>query len=105
MGKTEFLMGRKDKILFNLGLIPSQGSIIETANGKILKVVYPFGRFGPLPGSQWKVKFQDTEIVCLSYKLYIPDDFDFMKGGKLPGLGGGKGNTGGDVPNGFDGWS
>jgi hypothetical protein len=46
-----------------------------------------------------------VETAFLEYKLFIPPDFDFVKGGKLPGLGGGRGNTGGKIPTGSDGWS
>ena len=41
----------------------------------------------------------------MSYRVRFEDGFDFVKGGKLPGLIGGTGNTGGNRPNGSDGWS
>jgi hypothetical protein len=40
-----------------------------------------------------------------SYWLKLPDNFDFVLGGKLPGIGSNKPNTGGNKPNGYDGWS
>jgi hypothetical protein len=102
--KSAFLMGNIDKILFSLG-ISSYSSVVESNTGNILKVRYPANRFGSLPGAQWKVDFEKSDSVLLSYKLFVPSDFDFVKGGKLPGLAGGKGNMGGEVPTGHDGWS
>jgi hypothetical protein len=41
----------------------------------------------------------------LRYYVRFPADFDFVKGGKLPGLYGGAGNRGGVQPTGSDGFS
>jgi hypothetical protein len=43
--------------------------------------------------------------ATLSYRVRFPVDFPFMRGGKLPGLYGGKGNGGGRIPDGTDGFS
>jgi len=45
------------------------------------------------------------EDLYVRYRLRFGEGFDFVKGGKLPGLFGGEGNTGGGVPDGTDGWS
>ena len=45
------------------------------------------------------------EELYVSYRLRFDEGFDFVRGGKLPGLFGGEGNVGGDVPDGSDGWS
>ncbi len=45
------------------------------------------------------------EELYVSYRLRFGEGFDFVMGGKLPGLFGGEGNVGGDVPDGTDGWS
>lgn len=45
------------------------------------------------------------DAVWLSYDLRLPVNFPFVHGGKLPGLAGGKANTGGNIPNGYDGFS
>ena len=37
--------------------------------------------------------------------MQFAEGFDFVKGGKLPGLFGGEGNTGGGIPTGMDGFS
>lgn len=41
----------------------------------------------------------------LRYMVRFPLGFDFVRGGKLPGLYGGAGNSGGRIPNGRDGFS
>ena len=45
------------------------------------------------------------EQLFLSYRVRFEHGFDFVRGGKLPGLFGGRGNAGGQVPDGRDGWS
>ncbi len=81
--------------------------IIAADNDKFLRVAYPKGSVGPSEGgAQWLVEFDDSyDELYLSYKVRFGPNFDFVKGGKLPGLFGGEGNTGGDKPNGKDGWS
>ncbi len=46
-----------------------------------------------------------VEHALLSYRVRFPSDFDFVRGGKLPGLYGGVGNSGGKIPDGTDGFS
>lgn len=56
--------------------------------------------------SQWKLYFGGShEEMFLTYRIRFDDNFDFVRGGKLPGLAGGAANTGGNKPNGTDGWS
>jgi len=75
--------------------------------GRSLRVTYPEGCVGPFEcGGQWVVHFEPShEVLYLSYRVRFGEGFDFVRGGKLPGLKGGHGNTGGDVPDGTDGWS
>ena len=55
---------------------------------------------------QVKVLFgRSYEELFVSYRVRFGRDFDFVLGGKLPGFFGGTGNTGGQVPDGMDGWS
>ncbi len=57
-------------------------------------------------GAQWKLLLDASyEQLFVSYWIRFDDDFDFVKGGKLPGLMGGTANTGGDKPNGTDGFT
>ena len=46
-----------------------------------------------------------TRAACLSYNLWLPPDFQFNKGGKLPGLFGGDGPAGGKDVDGTTGFS
>lgn len=56
--------------------------------------------------SQWQLDFdQGYEELFLTYRIRFDENFDFVRGGKLPGLAGGAANTGGNKPNGTDGWS
>jgi hypothetical protein len=81
-----------------------------------LRVQYPKGsasptvhrdRGVPLGGTQFQAKLgiPAQESLRLSYYVRFSEGFDFVKGGKLPGLFGGTGNTGGDIPDGEDGFS
>jgi hypothetical protein len=82
---------------------------------KVLRINYPAGsasptvtrQGAPAGGTQFYATLQRSpqERLHLSYFLRFSKNFDFVKGGKLPGLYGGKGNSGGDIPNGFDGFS
>ena len=53
---------------------------------------------GQLPGGP-------TDRLFLRYFVRFASDFDFVKGGKLPGFYGGTNISGGNVPNGTDGFS
>lgn len=101
----KFLWGKLDQLRFYLSKRSTFTTIERIDDTPVIKVFYPAERFGPLPGTQWKAVFESVETAFMEYKVFIPPDFDFVKGGKLPGLGGGQGNTGGKVPNGRDGWS
>jgi hypothetical protein len=46
-----------------------------------------------------------ADAASLSYCLRLPTGFDFVKGGKLPGLFGGTVTSGRHIPDGTDGWS
>lgn len=77
-------------------------------SGHSLRVLYPAGQIGNgflfrSSFSKWGIPAQDS--LYIRYYVKFEPGFDFVKGGKLPGLGGGDGNTGGHKPNGKDGWS
>lgn len=59
----------------------------------------------PLGGASFYVSLDGREASCLHYRVRFPDGFDFVKGGKLPGLFAGKAPTGGEKVTGRDGWS
>ena len=91
------------------GVDDGRVSIVETDDGQnlALSVLYPQGEYGTSnTGGQWKLLFDEShDAIRLSYRLRFESPFDFVKGGKLPGLIGGEGNTGGGIPDGTDGWS
>ena len=72
-----------------------------------MRVSYPEGGVGTQAGgAQFKVPLPGSyETLTISYRVRFGEGFDFVKGGKLPGLCGGECNTGGDVPDGTDGFS
>jgi len=84
--------------------------------GKVMRVQFPRGSYDPgtmrrlkLPmgGAGFKAAVLAEGRTCafLAYVIRFPEGFDFVKGGKLPGLFGGKGNSGWHVPTGYDGFS
>jgi hypothetical protein len=81
----------------------------EAYRGKALKLHYPARAFScknPKTCANWKPKLGgEFKQITYSYKLKLANNFDFVLGGKLPGVGGGIANTGGHKPNGKDGWS
>jgi hypothetical protein len=74
---------------------------------RAIRVHYPQGAVGPRAGgAQWLCALpRGAEALSLAYSLRFGEDFDFVLGGKLPGLAGGSANTGGTKPNGRDGFS
>ena len=92
------------------GLADGRADIVGGADaysGHSLRVTYPANIFGPeMGGVQFIVPLAKSynELWC-SYRVRFDADFDFVKGGKLPGLSGGTSDTGGTKPNGMDGWS
>jgi hypothetical protein len=92
----------------------SQGlvSIIDEGSpehAKALRVFYPKGSYSDsaIPGKvQWILKLPKRHNeLYFAYDVKFDRDFDFVKSGKLPGFVGGKHNSGGNKPNGYDGWS
>jgi len=83
---------------------------------QILRVHYPSGSASPsvaresgvpIGGAQFyaNLNLAPQNKLRLSYYVRFSEDFDFVKGGKLPGLFGGVGNSGGIAPDGTDGFS
>lgn len=95
--------------VWNAGIAEGRADIVEggdALSGKSLRVRYPKGGYD-LAGSGvgWAKSLSSHDELYCSYAIRFSDDFEFVKGGKLPGLAGGAGNTGGDKPTGSDGWS
>lgn len=95
---------------FDTGVEEGRASIDDSSEafaGNSLAVEYPAGMHRSAnTGAQWQLLFdQDYEEMTVEYRVKFKDGFDFVRGGKLPGLIGGTANTGGDRPNGTDGFS
>lgn len=90
------------------------------SRGKTMEVTYPAGKYGAGGASAFlsDVQFgmglpKSYNELYLSYDVRFANGFDFVKGGKLPGLCGTDVNqaastgcnTGGGYPSGYDGWS
>ena len=100
-----YLWGLKNKIYFYFGIYGQQPEIVNQDN-KFLKIKIPKNTAGPSPGCQWTCKFnKNFDDLVFEFKVKFDSSFNFVKGGKLPGLAGGLANTGGLKPNGKDGWS
>jgi hypothetical protein len=84
---------------------------------RMLEVMYPKGSASPsvhrkshreIGGFQAYMAPQDWQAVdeaTLKYRVRFEPGFDFVRGGKLPGLYGGIVTSGGDIPDGTNGWS
>lgn len=90
--------------------------VLAEDDQSFLRIRYPRGSIDPgavarlgVPLGGAGVRLATAPVVgdCIwaAYKLRFPADFAFVQGGKLPGLAGGTANTGGNIPNGRDGFS
>lgn len=91
---------------FQDGIKEGHVSLKERDGVKWLRVNYAVGGIGPEQGGTgWRWPIGKHEAAELSYTLRFSEDFDFVKGGKLPGLCGGPENVSGGRPadgaNGF----
>ncbi|KAI0314121.1 hypothetical protein OF83DRAFT_1138322 [Amylostereum chailletii] len=75
--------------------VPNENS---TTTGPVLQVTYPKGSFsddnsgGAQMYSLWNTSGDTFESMMLTYEVAFDEDYDWVKGGKLPGLRGGKPN-------------
>ncbi|HVY29502.1 MAG TPA: hypothetical protein VHB79_23245 [Polyangiaceae bacterium] len=96
---------------WNDGLSEGRATIVEGADafdGRSLRVRYPAGGVGPSAGGiQFLVPLAGNhqELYC-AYRIRFEGSFNFVKGGKIPGLSGGNHPTGcSGVPSGTDGFT
>jgi hypothetical protein len=97
-----------------LSIFEQRGKIVnDPVQGKILRVKYPSGKYGSKDSGvafPWILKGKYEELT-LSYRVKFQDGFQFTTSGKLPGLCGATDEigcfryTGGNPPNGDDGFS
>ncbi len=104
--KEGFTTGTWHNGLDNRTMIDTTQSV---SGGKSLRVEYTKGGVGPQEtGAQVELKFPSRDEAYMSYWMKFSDDFSFgttSKGGKLPGLSGGKNCSGGDNCDGTNGFS
>ncbi len=92
-----------------------QARLVSAADApaeRMLRVSYPAGSAsrradGEDGGMQAYLLLPDGPVdeLDLTYQVRFPPGFDFVKGGKLPGLYGGSVTGGQDIPDGTDGFS
>lgn len=88
-----------------------RASIVKENGNSVLRIKYPQGCVGPNYGEgcgiqiKWNLP-EPSNRMWVQYRIKFEEGFDFRKGGKLPGLCGGKAYTGGNKPaSKGDGWS
>nr|WP_299242380.1 hypothetical protein [uncultured Halomonas sp.] len=93
----------------NVTLLSPAESGLDTSS---LRVSYPAGTSSPSDQGEGGAGFyaslkelQGAERACLRYKIRFEPGFDFVKGGKLPGLYGGGAPSGGEEVSGEGGFS
>lgn len=102
-----YALASNEKTIFGFTPIYLEGSprsSFESSN--TLVALFPSGLFGPQQsGFNFEAKLQPGLVKAISYEIFFPHDFDFVNGGKLPGLCGGKIATGGKPATGTNGFS
>jgi len=94
---------------FEDGITEGRLTMVRQDNDLWWRVAYAPGEIGPEKGGagwRWPFSSNASQNVELRYQVIFEERFEFVSGGKLPGLcGGPKTITGGDQCTGFDGWS
>ncbi len=74
------------------GIKEKRCRIVSKQGKKALEITIPKGTRSK-GGSFWRLDFpRNLTDATFSYDIMFGDDFDFVRGGKLPGLGGGLSN-------------
>lgn len=85
--------GRVQRNPQNLAFVPDPFSPTPNASASVLSVTYPAGSYSHgTGGAQFFALFNGSEsqqAMLLSYEIAFDQNFDFVKGGKLPGMRGG----------------
>jgi len=110
--KEEFELGG-NKVLWLDGFAQGRAEIVnaDSGHGNALRVTYPKGCYGTVAphacAAQLRLQLAQGlhDTLWLQYRVKFESDFEFMRGGKIPGLCGSECNTGGKIPTGSDGWS
>ncbi|MCL2261161.1 MAG: hypothetical protein FWC15_07400 [Fibromonadales bacterium] len=113
MAKQDFPQPQGQTGYWYYGMDQGRAEIADEGGNKVLRAKYPAGCVGTndqanYEGCAIQIKWRLPEVakeMWASYKVKFEDDFEFVKGGKLPGLCGGQCYTGGNTPQQGDGWS
>jgi hypothetical protein len=98
-GQENIAFSRRDKLPGNVMRVALRAGSFDPHGSKLA------GRAIGGTGFQARVLSVPLDCAFLSYRLRFASNFDFVRGGKLPGLFGGIGNSGGRIPTGTDGFS
>jgi hypothetical protein len=81
---------------WNDGLDEGRATIVDESGDRFLRVTYPAAEYGPGDGGvQFQIALPSAYgELYLSYRVRFAEGFEFVKGGKLPGLVGGSAPTG-----------
>jgi hypothetical protein len=82
---------------WSVGFAEGRVTVVPSGRGRSLRVAYPAGSVGPHAGGAEvvaRIPGDHDELYC-SYRVRFPPGFDFVRGGKLPGLAGGSHPSGG----------
>ncbi|MDQ1913492.1 hypothetical protein RAC89_24140 [Paenibacillus sp. GD4] len=82
-------------------LIGGSRLFVSGENDRHLRITYPPGQIGSQnSGGSFKAQLDPGTEYTAEYRVKFDSGFQWVKGGKLPGICGGECNTGGDVPDG-----
>ncbi len=91
---------------FGYETLYQEGSRLSKIDGTTLTSVFPKNIYGnDVSGFSFGVRLNPEVSRTISYEVKFEESFDFVKGGKLPGLCGGKNASGGIPANGTNGFS
>ena len=93
--------------LNNVSIVNGKES--RSGQGQAMRIKIPKGTSGCTSErdcANWKPPIgAQLDSLYYSYWVRFPENFDFVRGGKLPGIGNDTPRVGGGKPNGNDGWS
>ncbi|MES2801210.1 MAG: hypothetical protein V4654_01855 [Bdellovibrionota bacterium] len=91
---------------FGYETLYQQGSFLSKFDGTTLTSVFPKNIYGSkTSGFSFGTQLNPKVSRTISYEVKFEKSFDFVRGGKLPGLCGGKNASGGIPANGTNGFS